>query len=170
MKVAPLLVIFYIALAGIIIFDGLMVGDMGWSATPYQRSEPLETNRIWDLFTNPTNWIENPFIAFITITFLTAGASIAVAVLTKSDIALLLPIFVMIINAGILPLIAIYNVVNREVIRMVCTGTLNSPDLLVVCSADQKTAAILLVAIIVGPLAIAWTLACIEWWTQRQTS
>ena len=75
-----------------------------------------------------------------------------------------------IINAGILPLLAIYQIVNREVTRMVCTGTFNVQDLLVTCSADQKTAAILIVAVCVGPLAIAWTLACIEWWTQRPTS
>lgn len=173
MKIAPLLVILYIALIGIVIFDGLGTG--GWNANPYTNETTNPTNTddsaVWNLFTDPTTWKNNALINLLTVTFLAAAAAITVAVITKSDIALLTPIFVILINAGILPIIAIYQVVYREVLRMSCTGDFNVETLLASCtSSSQTTAAILISALCVGPLAIAWVLACIEWWTQRPTS
>jgi len=169
MKIAPLLIILYIALIGIIIFDNL--DAIGWTADPYTNSTiPSNETSVWSLFTNPASWKNSPLISLLTITFLAAAASITIAIVTKSDIALLTPIFVIMINAGILPIIAIYQVVYREVLRMTCTGTFNAETLLASCSADGATAAIILSAIIVGPIAVAWVLTCIEWWTQRPTS
>lgn len=169
MKIAPLLIILYVALVGIIIFDG--IGAAGWTADPYAGTT-VDSNEssVWNLFTNPTSWKDSPLISLLTVTFLAAAASIGVAIITKSDIALLTPLFVILMNAGILPIIAIYQVVYREVLRMTCTGTFNAENLLASCSADGTTAAILLSAIFVGPIAVAWVLACIEWWTQRPTS
>ncbi len=167
MKIAPLLIILYIALIGIVLFDN--IDSPGWGATPYTEDAD-DSSGIWNLFTDPTNWKNNAFISFITITFLAAVAVITIAVITKSDILLLTPLFVILINAGILPIIAIYQIVYREILRMTCTGAFNANTLLASCAGTGTTAAILLSAIFVGPIAIAWALACIEWWTQRPTS
>jgi len=172
MKIAPLLIILYIALIGIIIFDG--IGTSNWTTNPYEggsvASDPGDS-AIWNLFTDPTSWKNNSLISLITITFLTAAAAITVAILTKSDIAFLTPLFVVIINAGILPIVAIYQVVFREILRMTCNGDFNAEPLIATCiGGSGTTGAILITAICVGPIAVAWVLACIEWWTQRPTS
>jgi len=171
MKIAQILVLLYIALIGIVIFDGLIVSGMGWGAIPYGSGEDQESNAFWNMFTNPFSWTNSVLMRSLTLLFLTsAAASLAVAYVTKSDIALLTPLFVLLLNAGILPIIAIATVVYREVFRMVCTGTLNSVDPLVSCSQNNTIAAILITAAAVGWIAIIWIFVCVEWWTQRPTS
>lgn len=167
MKIVPILIILYIALIGIMIFDGILAPS--WTPTPYGPVDP-DQESLWRLFIDPTGWTANDFINLLIAELIVVGAAIAVAVLTKSDIALLSPLFIVLINAGILPILAIYNVVNREVWRMACTGTLNRVVDFASCSAESQTAAWLISAVIVGPISLAWVWACIEWWTQRPTS
>jgi len=171
MKIVPLLVILYIALIGIMIFDN--ISGSGWNANPYTNTTSTNNPKdagIWNLFTNPTNWGTNVFVTLITVTFLSVAAAIFVTYLTKSDIAMVTPLFAVLINAGVLPIMAIYQVVYREILRMTCTGVFNVGTLLASCTTGTGTTAILLSALIVGPIAVAWIMACIEWWTQRPTS
>jgi len=167
MKVGPLLVILYLALIGIAIFDSVSI--TGWGADPFiaEGGSAGNESAMWNLFTNPSTWADNPFIIFITVTFLVAGAAIGAAILTKSDIALTTPLFVLILNSGLIPIYAIYRVVNREIKSFMCSEAFNGPTVLATCAQTSLNATMLITAIIIGPIAIAWLLACIEWWTQR---
>jgi hypothetical protein len=94
------------------------------------------------------------------------------AIATKSDIPLLISVFIVIINAGVIPIVAIWQVIHRELWGIFCSGSIGgSVDLASAsCQGSPYTTATLFTAIIVGPIALAWVFACIEWWTQRSTS
>lgn len=174
MKIVPILIILYIALIGIIIFDGLDTSDP-FNSVPYTNgTENLTTNEtaIWEFFINPTNWNGSTFITILIGVGAIAAISTVAAWATKSDIALLISVFIVIINAGVIPIVAIWQVIHRELWGIFCSGSLNgSIDLASAsCQGSPYTTATLFTAIIVGPIALAWVFACIEWWTQRPTS
>lgn len=174
MKVVPILILLYVALMGIIIFDGLDTSDP-FNIIPYANSTGnLTTNEtaIWSFFVDPTSWRSSTFITILIGVGAIAAISTVAAWATKSDIALLISVFILIINAGVIPIIAIWQVIHRELWAMFCSGTL-SPTIELsqeACQGDPYTTATIFTALIVGPIALAWVFACVEWWTQRPTS
>lgn len=156
MKLASLLLILYIAMIGILIFDNT-INRQQFDINPYNVSvNNANAEAMWRLFFNPLNWKTNALIIGFTTVAVVLG--VATAILTKSDISLLSPMFVIILLAGIIPIINIYQVLNREVAGMVC---ITNPS----C-----TLSILLMAIIMGPVTMYWLWSCVDWWTQRQST
>ena len=157
MRVAAFLLILYIALTGIIIFD--QMAKPGWTPEPYNQTASPNQTSLWYMFIDPVSWKGNILFDLIIGSLAITGIAIGAAFLTKSDIALLSPLFIAIINLGIIPIIAIYTVVFREVFELTCSGTpLNT------CNPFP---ALMISGLCVGGIAIWWILTCVEWWTQR---
>jgi len=194
MKIAPLLIALYIIMAAIMIFDGTYslydVTLNPYNVTSIDNVTGLESNytqnstsqgALWNIFWNPSILGNNGLInLLVQALFLGVGLAIVATAIVKTDITLLTPGFVALTSAGVLPIIALWHVVNREiwdwaVISGDCcsqTGvdigtTVNG----VVCAVDSTCVpAILLSGIIIGPLAVMWILTTIEWLTARPTT
>ena len=190
MKIAPMLIMLYIIMGGIMLFDESM---SIWSVTlnPYNVTT-LDNNSavanytdnstsqgaMWNIFWNPTIIGNNGLInLLVQALFLGVGLAIVTTVFVKSDITLLTPGFVALTSAGVLPIIALWNVVHREFWSWLikansCCSVENilANDVVsgVTCSINSTCApAIWLSGLIIGPIAIMWIMACIEWLTAR---
>lgn len=161
MKLASILLILYIAMTGIMIFDNT-VNKSGFTVAPYgvDADEASNNNSVamWNLFFNPLEWSSNTLILVIIFAAITLGA--VTAFFTKSDISLLYPLFAIILIAGIIPIINIYQVLNREVAGAICPVT----------DPTNCALSILLMGLIMGPITLYWLWSCVDWWTQRQST
>jgi len=157
MRIAAFLLMLYIALTVVVVFD--QMNKPGWNPEPYNQTSSANQTTLWAMFIDPTTWKDNLLFEFIIGTLAISGIAIGAAFLTKSDIVLLSPLFIALINLGIIPIIVIYNVVFREVFAYSCYGTpLNACD---------PFPALMISGLIMGGIAIWWILTCVEWWTQR---
>ena len=114
---------------------------------------------IYNLVFDPVNWDNNGFIQLL-ITGLIVGSAIGIGAsfFFKSDLTLLFPLFVALLGMGLIPIMSLYNIINRDVSLMACTvGEICSPS-------------ILLSSIICAPVAIYWIFVCLEWWSGRPTN
>ena len=160
MKLAAILLILYIAMVGIMIFDDTS-NRSGFSINPYgaeDNAELSDSEAMWRVFFNPLEWESNILILAIITTAIGIGA--VAAFFTKSDISLLFPIFGIILLAGILPIVNIYQVLNRELAGAICPAT----------DATNCSLSILLMGLIMGPITLYWLWSCVDWWTQRQST
>ena len=160
MKLAAILLILYIAMVGIMIFDNTS-NRSEYNVIPYNGTDASvsdSSEAMWTLFFNPLSWAANTLI----LTIITAAIAIGVvtAIFTKSDISLLYPLFALILIAGIVPIVNIYQVLNRELAGAICPAT----------DATNCSLSILLMGLIMGPITLYWLWSCIDWWTQRQST
>ena len=88
---------------------------------------------------------------------LTGAIGVGIYIYTKSDTILLFGVFTMLLGFGSIPIISLYNVINRNVAMFGCTTT-------------PCPLGILIWAMTGGLIAIAYVLSCIEFWTGRTTS
>ena len=191
MKIAPLLIALYIVMGAIMLFDSTYSMD-STTLNPYNISS-IDNNTgsslnmtqnstaegaMWNIFWNPTQLGNNGLInLLVQALFLGVGLAIVTTVFVKSDITLLTPGFVALASSGVVPILALWNVVHRELWNwMTITGDCCSQagtDLGTVvngvtCVVDTTCVpAIWLSGLLIGPIAVMWIMACIEWLTAR---
>ena len=162
MKIAPLIIAFWIVGMTIALFTQNLAGD--YSLEPYQEGANVNntnvTNPVWQIIINPTNYQESIFATYWKEIFAGATAIIlGIAIFTKSDMVLLFEVFkVIFLTLAATPIVTIYTFFLSQFRGITCP-TLPLTQL---C-----TPAILITAILVGIPTFMYVLACIEWWTGR---
>ena len=145
--------------ASILLFDVGLSGG-GYELDPYNSSSEFNNtnNVIWDFVTNPTGWSDTGLLILLAGVIGISGAiGIGVYLYTKSDTILLFGVFTMLLGFGSIPIISLYNLMNRNVAMFGCTET--------PCAVG-----IFFWTITGGLLGLAYVMACIAWWTGRETS
>jgi hypothetical protein len=175
MKLVPMLVFLYAILIAIMIFDNVV--GTGYSLDPYggqlyANFTGNDTDRaFWQMFMNPTILSGNAIWLILTGLFV-VGVGLTLTVVTKSDMFILYGFFIVMFMAGIVPIIALYNVIDREAwVIAYQAGSCACTDLSqpLTC-ASTCPVAIIFAAIICGPIAIYWLFLCLEWLTARMVS
>jgi len=169
MKLVPALIMLYMILISIIIFDNISnnssYGMELYNQSSYNINDNSMYNSFWSMFMNPAQLANNAIWIIIGSAF-AAGAGIVLSYATKSDLFLLLSVFILIFGAGMVPLVALYGVVNREIwVLFYQTGSCP-----ILSSTNTCSPSLLLSAILVGPLVLSWFWSCMEWWTARNAS
>ncbi len=155
MKLANMIMILVILQASIILYDAIALPDeTDYEITPYNSNETI----IWGFVTDPTGWSLTGFL-LIFGSLVTVGGAIGVGVylVTKSDTALFFPIFTLLLGAGAIPIVSLYNVFTRDLEIFGCTALPCIP-------------AILLWGLTGGILAVFYVLSVLEWWSNRRVS
>lgn len=159
MKLFYLMMILVIVQASVLLFDVGLTGG-GYELDPYNSSSEFNNtdNTVWDFVTNPTGWESTNFL-LILAGLVTVGGAIGIGIYlyTKSDLILLFSVFTVLLGFGAIPLISLYNLMNRNVAMFGCVAT-------------PCPIGIFFWTITGGLLGLAYVMACIEWWTGRQTS
>jgi hypothetical protein len=173
MKLIPTLILLYVLFIGIIIFDNLSTSNSGYDMEIYNQSlynTSLNTtfnvsSPFWEMFMNPTKLADNYIWVILGLSF-AAGVGIVLSYVTKSDMFLLQPLFIVTFTAGMIPIISFYGLINREITGIFFdAGSCTAVNSLTVCSP-----ALLIAALIVGPLALYWFWTCMEFLSGRSVS
>jgi hypothetical protein len=157
----------------ILIFDGVIGGGYyidSYSGQLYTNTSGTQWNAFWEMFVNPTTIVGNS-AWLVLIGIFSVGAGIVLTYVTKSDMFILYSFFVLIFMAGMLPLMALWNVVDREAFTIINEGgacLCTNPN--ISSCAMTCPLAIIIAAIIVGPIVIYWFFCCVEWLTARPVS
>jgi hypothetical protein len=168
MKLVPALIMLYILMVSILIFDNVAGPgyDMDlYNGTYYNITTASGYSAFWQLFINPTRLSGNTLWLIIGTAFAAGAVGIALSLVTKSDLVLLLSIFILVFSSGMIPIIAFYLVVNRElwVIFFHAGSCAVGPGAL--CGGS-----LLLAALVAGPLSLYWLWVCVEWWSARSAT
>ena len=159
MKLYYMIAILVVIQASILLFD-VGLGGGGYTLDPYNSSSEFNNtdNTVWEFVTNPTGWESTNFL-LILASLVTVGGAIGIGVylVTKSDLALLFSVFTVLLGFGSIPIISLYNLMNRNVAFFGCVET-------------PCPIGIFFWTITGGLLGLAYVLSCIEWWTGRATS
>lgn len=153
MKLANMILILIVIQAVIVIYDQV------YDSTSYELDSYADENsQVWNFVLDPTSWSSSSLL--IALLALGAGAAAFIAVgtflNTPSDTAMFSPAFVLLIGAGAVPIISLYNVFSREVAMFGCTSMPCTP-------------ALILWALSGGFLAVFYILSVLEWWSGRST-
>ena len=169
MKLVPALIMLYVLLISILIFDNV-VGpgyDMTlYNGTYYNVTGSSGYTSFWQLFINPTKIGSTSLWTIIGLAFAAGAAGIALSFVTKSDLSLLFGLLIIIFTGGIVPVIAFYLVMNRELQVLFykagsCPAIVPPPT----CGGS-----LILAALVAGPLALYWFWVCVEWWSARSAT
>lgn len=164
MKIAPLLIAFWIFAMSIALFtQNLAEGE--YSLEPYQEldnSTDSTQNPVWQIITNPQDYPSTIIFNFWNGLLVGATALIlGIAVFTKSDMVLLFAGFVFLLGLAATPIVTIYSFFSIQLKGIMC------PTL---AAGLPCTPSLLFTAILVGIPTLMYIFACIEWWTGRAMS
>jgi hypothetical protein len=169
MKLVPALIMLYVLMVAILIFDNVAGPgyDMDlYNGTSYNITDSSSYNSFWQLFINPTKLGGNTIWLIIGTAFAVGVTGIALSYVTKSDLALLLSLFILVFSAGIVPIIAFYLVINRELwVLFYQAGSCAALG-----SGGTCGGSLLLASLVCGPLSLYWLWVCIEWWSARSAT
>ena len=143
----------------IMVLDGSF-SETDYNLNPYNVSENINNTApdVWDFTSDPTAWGDTEFLILWAGIITTAGLiGVGLFVITKSDMALLFGAFTFLLGFGSIPIILLYQIITREVALFGCTTMPCAP-------------AIIIWTLTGGLLGLMYVFACVEWWTNRQTS
>ncbi len=153
MKLSNMIMILIIIQATIMFYDGIMI-----SGDPYLRGYGDNETLIWDFVANPSSWTGTSFLAFFAVLIGIGGAiAIGTYLYTKSDTVLFFGVFTMLLAAGAIPILSLYNVFTRN-------------SAMFGCATADCTTAILAWVFTGGLIAIFYVLSVLEWWSGRSMS
>ena len=160
MKLSTLAVYLLILTLVIITFDN--TGSLNAESADlnfYNQSQDVGngTSRVWDFFTDPTDWSSAGGLVYYLVIILAASltAFIVAAVITKSyptDTTAFAVFFAMIVGFGSLPVTLLYNFTQRELSSYMC-------DVGTFCLFPTMAA-----TVIAGGLGFMWIMTCISSW------
>lgn len=165
MKLFPLIIVllcleigwqlFYGALAGNISPEQIVLGYNGTVNTQNQT-----TPGMWNFIYNPYSWTSSDLFSTLSSILIVAGIiTIGAGLLFKNDLVILFSFFLWLLGFGSIPITHLYSMVQSEVARYGCKGVISS------C-----TVATLAGAVTAGLLGLAWVVACLAWWSARETT
>ena len=150
MKLSNMIMILIILQMSIVVFDAISVSD--YELTSYNSNDTV----VWDFVLNPTGWTGSSLlIIFGSLTAVAAAIGIGVYLVTKSDTSLFFGVFTLLLGAGAVPIVSLYNMFNRNISFFGC-------------SSIPCTPAIIVWALTGGILAIFYVLSVLEWWSNRR--
>ena len=157
MRMAPMVMVMFVIYISIGVYyatlgdNGLISGDPG---------SPL-----FNIIVQPDNWkgdstfgIPNVLLAFGAIFAAFVGIATVVSFVSKSDLALLSPMFFFFVLAGTPAILSLYKFVTNDVGKFLCNV------------GEPCGPANLLGYLTAGILALYWIFTCIQWWTWRETT
>ncbi len=163
MKLLTLAMILVIIQLSIGMFDNTISID-GEAAVPEMYGSDVSlnstTNYLFDFVTNPRQWSRSALIVFLlSITVFISASSIAAGFFKyqPSDTVYFAGLFSVLIGLGSIPIIGLFNVINREIGAFACSA------------GSYCTTAIIFASLTAGTLALAWVMACINWWRTGST-
>ena len=143
----------------VILQGAIMMYDQVYDTTSYtlESYDDNETS-IWEFVSDPTGWNNTVLIVVLLGLGVGAAAFIVVGTFlnTPSDTAIFAPVFTILIAAGMIPIISLYQVFNRE-------------PTLFGCATIPCPASILAWLFTGGIIGIFYVLAVLEWWSGRST-
>lgn len=150
MKLSNMIMILLILQLSIIVFDAVSTPD--YELSSYESNETA----IWNFVTNPTGWSGSSLLTiFASLTAVAGVIGIGVYLVTKSDTSLFFGVFTLLLGAGSIPIISLYNMFNRNIAFFGC-------------SSIPCTPAIIVWALTGGMLALFYVLSVLEWWSNRR--
>ena len=150
MKLSNMIMILIILQMSIVVFDAISVSD--YELTSYNSNDTV----VWDFVLNPTGWAGSSLLLiFGSLTAVAAAIGIGVYLVTKSDTSLFFGVFTLLLGAGAVPIVSLYNMFNRNISFFGC-------------SSIPCTPAIIVWALTGGILAIFYVLSVLEWWSNRR--
>ena len=163
MKMLTLAILLVVIQLSIGLFDNTISVD-GEAAVPtmYGSNVSIDstTNYLYDFVTNPLGWGDSNFIIYlIGVTATLAAAAIAAGFLRSqpSDSIYFAPLFVVFLGLGAIPVVGLFNVINREIGAFACVA------------GSYCTPAIIAGSLTAGLLGLAWVMACVNWWRTGST-
>lgn len=163
MKIVPAILILLILQISIILFDNTF-SSTDYNLNPYNQTYTVNGTvvsgePIWNLLVNPIEWYNNSFMmGIIGLTAVAALITLGIYLIVKTETVLLGPLCLIIFGFGLVPIVNLYQVLNREVGYYACT------------LSSACTLSIILGLLITGPLIAIWAFAVLEFWTGRQTT
>jgi hypothetical protein len=152
MKLSSMLLLLVILQVTIMFYWGLDPGD-DFGMEAYEDNETV----IWHFVTDPTDWKLTPFLillfglGILGTSFIVVGIFIS----TPSDTAIFSPVFGMLLAAGAVPIISLYQVFRDNYLLFGC-------EIDTICSTS------LWVWILTGGIiGLFYVLSVIEWWSGR---
>ena len=112
--------------------------------------------KIWNFIKDPTGWNKTPLLLALLALGGAATAFIAIGVFTStpSDTAIFAPVFVLLIGAGLIPIVSLYQVITADVNLFGCPTMPCAP-------------ALMFWGLTGGILALIYISAVLEWWSGR---
>ncbi len=163
MKLLTLAMVLVIVQLSIGLFD-LSLSLDGESAVPVQYGSDVSinstTNYLYDFVTNPHSWSQSALILFlVSVTAFIVTASIAAGFFKyqPADVVYFAGLFSVFVGLGSVPVISLFNVINREIGAFACSA------------GSYCTPAIIVAALTAGLLGLAWLIACLNWWRTGST-
>jgi len=155
MKLLHVLILFFVIQLTISFYFQIYEED--YSESDYYLSTYNENDtKIWGFIKDPSNWNSTPLI----IALLTLGSGAAAFIIigvftsTPSDTALFAPIFILLIGAGLIPIVSLYQVITADVNLFGCPAMPCPP-------------ALFFWGIVGGILSLIYISSVLEWWSNR---
>jgi len=149
MKLANMIMILVILQMSIVVFDAVSVPD--YELTSYDSNDTV----IWDFVLDPTGWsVSNLLLVLGSLVAVGGVIGVGVYLVTKSDTALFFGVFTLLLGAGAIPIVSLYQMFTRNLSFFGCTTMPCIP-------------AIIVWALTGGILAIFYILSVLEWWSNR---
>lgn len=160
MRIAPMIVAFWIFTISVMLFNGTL-GD-SHDLDPYENLDDAEGNAVWKLMSNPVGFLQNDLtISFILFLTLAGGISLALGTIMKSDMVLLFTMFTAWFGLITIPTITIYSFFNDNLGQIMCSATTLAAE------TTGCASSIFVTAILAGVPTLFYVFACVEWWTSR---
>jgi hypothetical protein len=134
----------------LVVFDNI-ASENSFTLSPYDGEDSI----IYKFILDPTGWGDSDFLKAMLAVVSVAGVfGVGLYLVTKSDITLLVGVFAIFLGFGSIPIIGLYNFINRNIGSLGCTGLPCYPTLIIWGLTG-------------GVLSIYYVLACLSWWTGR---
>lgn len=160
MKLMPMIMLLVVLQLTIMVFD-TTYDQAHYNLNPYNVTSQINNSspNVFDFIMDPTGWGDSAFLGIWIGLISVAGAiGIGVYLYTKSDLALLFGAFTALLGFGAIPIISLYNIINREIALFGCTvGSVCVPSLLIWGLTG-------------GLISIFYVGSVIEWWSGRSMS
>lgn len=159
MKIGYMLMIMLILQCSIMLFDGTF-DETTYDLNPYNASTNINNteNSVWNFVADPTGWSDTNFLLFLAgILSVTAFLALGINVFYKSDIVLLFGMFTFFLSLGAIPIISLYNLINRNPAMWGCVTTPCLPSILIWIFTG-------------GLIALFYIMSVIGWWSGRPTT
>ena len=155
MKLMPMIVLLVVIQATCIVFDQVYTEE-GVGAYSFE-SYDSDDSPIWNFIVNPGDWT-NTGLFIILAGIIGVGGLIGIGtyLYTKSDTVLFFGLFTLLLGFGAIPILSLYELITRDLSLFGCSSMPCMP-------------AILLWLFTGGIIAIAYVMACLEWWSGRST-
>ena len=152
MKLVNVIMFMIVIQATIMMYDQVFTSD--YELTGYGSNETM----VWDFVANPSGWTLTELLGlFAGLTAIGGLIGVGVYLVTKSDTALFFPVFTLLLGIGAIPITSLYSVFTRN------------PEAFGCVVGETCPLSVYAWIFTGGLLALFYVLACLQWWSLRDT-